>query len=377
MRIKKSILGLIAFGFTSLTAHADGLALGNADLEARIAVLESVVIQLQAQIDGNATAITATGNALQAQIDGNATAITSTGNALQAQIDGNATAITATEDTLQYVSVIDGELNGVAGPHFIIEGANVHVRSGAGSTSEQCRGQDFACPRRTGLGNLIIGYNEPRQPWIDVIYNGEYVAQQTNGAHASTATLCAADPAFRDIDGLPLCDRREGSHGLIMGRWNNNMGHANIVAGLTNDVGGHFVSVIGGQQNSATANYSVVSGGLLNRAYGFGSSVSGGYYNMTGLGIDSGLGRYASVSGGAFNVGEGESSSVSGGAGNLAAGGTSSISGGEYNRTLNFSSAISGGSYNSAFGERSSITGGAHRSADADDCHLGDNGDDC
>ena len=341
MRIKKSILGLIAFGFTSLTAHADGLALGNADLEARIAVLESLVIQLQAQIDGNATAIT------------------------------------ATEDTLQYVSVIDGELNGVAGPHFIIEGANVHVRSGAGSTSEQCRGQDFACPRRTGLGNLIIGYNEPREPWIDVLRNGEYVAQQTNGAHASTATLCAADPAFRDIDGLPLCDRREGSHGLIMGRWNNNMGHANIVAGLTNDVGGHFVSVIGGQQNSATANYSVVSGGLLNRAYGFGSSVGGGFYNMTGLGIDSGLGRHASVSGGAFNVGEGEKSSVTGGVGNLAAGMHSSISGGEYNRTLNFSSAISGGNNNSAFGERSSITGGAHRSADADDCHLGDNGDDC
>jgi len=341
MRIKKTILGLIAFGFTSLTAHADGLALGNADLEARIAALESLVIQLQAQIDGNATAIT------------------------------------ATEDTLQYVSVIDGELNGVVGPHFIIEGANVHVRSGAGLTSEGCFGPDFDCLSRTGLGNLIIGYNEPREPWIDVLSEGGYVAQQTNGAHASTDTLCAADPAFRDIDGLPLCDRREGSHGLIMGRWNNNMGHANFVAGLANDVGGHFVAVIGGQQNSATANYSVVSGGLLNRAYGFGSSVGGGFYNMTGLGIDSGLGRHASVSGGAFNVGEGEKSSVTGGVGNLAAGMHSSISGGEYNRTLNFSSAISGGNNNSAFGERSSITGGAQRSADANDCHLGDNGDDC
>ena len=377
MRIKKTILGLIAFGFTSLTAHADGLGLGNADLEARIATLESLVMQLQAQIDGNAAAITATEDTLQAQIDGNATAITATGNTLQARIDSNAAAITATEDTLQYVSVIDGELNGVVGPHFIIEGANVHVRSGAGSTSEWCSGQDFDCPSRTGLGNLIIGYNEPREPWIDGIADGEYVAQQTNGVHASTADLCAAIPAFRDIDGFPLCDRREGSHGLIIGRWNNNMGHANFVAGLANDVGGHYVSVTGGQQNSATANYSVVSGGLLNRAYGFGSSVSGGYYNMTGLGIDSGLGRFASVSGGAFNVGEGEKSSVSGGVGNLAAGVTSSVSGGEYNRTLNFSSAISGGSYNNAVGERSSITGGAQRSADANDCHLGDNGDDC
>lgn len=341
MRIKKTILGLIAFGFTSMTAHADGLALGNADLEARIAALESLVIQLQAQIDSNAAAIT------------------------------------ATEDALQYVSVIDGELNGMAGPHFIIEGANVHVRSGAGSTSEGCSGQDFGCLNRTGLGNLIIGYNESREPWIDTVANGEYVAQQTNGAYNSTATLCAAEPAFRDTDGLPLCDRREGSHGLIIGRWNNNMGYANFVAGLANDVGGHFVAVIGGQQNSATANYSVVSGGLLNRAYGFGSSVSGGYYNMTGLGIDSGLGRFASVSGGTFNIGEGERSSVSGGAGNLAAGGTSSISGGEYNRALNFSSAISGGSNNSAFGERSSITGGAGRNANANDCHLGDNGGEC
>lgn len=355
MGTHKIILGFVALGLLCSNAHADGNALGNSELNDRIAALESLVIQLQAQVNSANTAVTENAQ----------------------DISANSNAISAAADVLQYVSVIEGEINGVVGPHFVLDGVNVHVQSGAGSTGEGCSGQNFDCLDRTGLGNLIIGYNEPREPWIDVIEGGTYVAQQTGGAYASTADLCAADPGFRDIDGFPLCDRREGSHGLIIGRWNNNMGHANLVAGLANDVGGHFVSVTGGQQNSATANYSVVSGGLLNRAYGFGSSVSGGYYNMTGLGIDSGLGRFASVSGGAFNVGEGEKSSVSGGVGNLAAGMTSSVSGGEYNRTLNFSSAISGGSYNNAVGERSSITGGAQRSADANDCHLGDNGADC
>ena len=380
---------------------ADGLALGTADLEARVAALEALVIQLQSQISANSGLISANSSQISTnsgqisansgQISANSGQISTNSGLISAnsgqistnyglisanssQISTNSGQISANSYVLQYVSIENGELNGVTGPHFIIEGANVHVRSGAGSTSEGCSGQDFGCANRTGLGNLIIGYNEQRQVWIDNAFPN-YVPNQTSGAYSNTGELCDADPEFRDDEGFPLCDRREGSHGLIVGRWNNNMGHANFVAGLLNDVGGHFVSVIGGQQNSATANYSVVSGGLANRAHGFASSVSGGSHNITGQAVGLPFGRTASVSGGTFNVAEAENSSVTGGAGNLAAELNSSISGGEYNRTLQggFSSAISGGSYNTASGERSSITGGQSRSADTDDCVLGDN----
>jgi hypothetical protein len=44
-------------------------------------------------------------------------------------------------------------LQGVNGPHILITGANVHVRSGSEATDNN------AAPY-TGLGNLIIGYNE-------------------------------------------------------------------------------------------------------------------------------------------------------------------------------------------------------------------------
>jgi hypothetical protein len=361
MKLHKIILGSIVVGLFCSTAYADdkgkGHGKGHAHLEKRIEALESLVIQLQSQINDSNTVIAE--------------------NA--ADISTNSDSIAANDDVLQYASVVDGELNGVVGPHFIFNGVNVHVQSGAGSTAEECTGQDFDCLNRTGLGNLIIGYNESREPWIDAVGGGTYVYDQTGGAYATTVELCSpsGQPEFRDEDGFPLCDRREGSHGLIVGRWNNNMGHANVVAGLANDVGGHFVSITGGQQNSATANYSVVSGGLLNRAYGFASSVSGGFYNKAGLGIDSASGRFASVSGGTFNVADGEKSSVSGGQDNFAGAFASSVSGGINSLALGFVSSVSGGDSHVARGAGSSISGGQTKTANADFCTVGDNGIDC
>lgn len=376
MKIQKFILGLLLCGSASLNAYADGNALGNSELNERIAVLEDLVIKLQTQIHNNGSAGADNAQDISANSDAISASETEVANNAQ-DISANSDAISAAGNVLQYVSVIEGEVNGVVGPHFVFEGVNVHVRSGAGTTSEGCTGQDFDCEFRTGLGNLIIGYNEPRQPWIDGF--GSYVAGQTSNDYASTAELCApsAQPDFRDIDGFPLCDRREGSHGLVIGRWNNNMGHANFVAGLANDVGGHFVSIIGGQQNSATANYSAVTGGLLNRAYGFGSSVGGGYYNITGLVSDPSRGRFASVSGGTFNVAEGEKSSVSGGQDNFAGGFASSVSGGINSLALGSFSAVSGGDSHTVNGAASSISGGTMRNADADFCTVGDSAPDC
>ncbi|MBZ0253910.1 MAG: hypothetical protein K8I02_11280, partial [Candidatus Methylomirabilis sp.] len=61
-------------------------------------------------------------------------------------------AVTALEEKLQYVQVVQGAMDDLAGPHRVFEGVNVHVRSGGGATDD---GGSL-----TGLGNLVVGYNE-------------------------------------------------------------------------------------------------------------------------------------------------------------------------------------------------------------------------
>ena len=51
-----------------------------------------------------------------------------------------------------FVTVDPNPENGVIGPHITFKGANIHIVSGSGSTN------DNGSP--TGLGNLIIGYDE-------------------------------------------------------------------------------------------------------------------------------------------------------------------------------------------------------------------------
>ena len=45
-------------------------------------------------------------------------------------------------------------IHGLQGPHVLFEGANLHVRSGSGST------RDAGESELRGLGNLVVGYNE-------------------------------------------------------------------------------------------------------------------------------------------------------------------------------------------------------------------------
>jgi hypothetical protein len=161
---------------------------------------------------------------------------------------------------LQFVHVEQEEMDGMTGPHWIIEGANVHVRSGSGLTDDNCWSSlpDFPnCEGLTGLGNLIVGYSE-RRP--------------TKG------------------QGFPH-EVRTGSHNLVVGKFHSYSSFAGFVAG---------------RQNKVTSAHASVSGGWGNRASGWMSSVSGGQQNVA-----SGIG--ASVSGGLQNVAGREASSVSGG----------------------------------------------------------------
>jgi hypothetical protein len=134
------------------------------------------------------------------------------------------------------VRVESESINGLAGPHWIIEGANVHVRSGSGSTDESC-GSNPNCPGLTGLGNLVVGYNEP----------------------------------FRNPPAFP----RTGSNNLIIGPENGYTSFGGLVAGRQSRISGESSLVTGGASNQASGHGSSVSGGFGNVASGMGSSASG------------------------------------------------------------------------------------------------------
>jgi hypothetical protein len=173
---------------------------------------------------------------------------------------------------LQYVHVETEEINRLAGPHWIVEGANVHVRSGSGETGDGCNIDAPNCESLTGLGNLIVGYNEK--------------ARRGGG------------PFPHEI--------RTGSHNLVVGDLHSYRSYAGFVAGVNNKVTHGYASICGGGSNKAAGYASSISGGKGNVASGLDSSVSGGNANEAS-------GNNSSVSGGYQNVASGETSSVSGG----------------------------------------------------------------
>ncbi|MCA9773876.1 MAG: hypothetical protein KC466_15770, partial [Myxococcales bacterium] len=173
-----------------------------------------------------------------------------------------------------YVRVETGTLDGLAGPHVIFEGANVHVRGGGGATDDA-----------NGLGNLILGYD------------------------------AVVDPDAG----------RTGSHNLVVGDGHGFTSHGGIVAGRENRIEGAGAVALGGWRNDATGAESAVLGGTHLAASGERSAVLGGWGGRAS-------GDYAAVSGGQDNEAGAPYASVAGGRGNTAAGAFASVGGGQSNR---------------------------------------------
>jgi hypothetical protein len=154
---------------------------------------------------------------------------------------------------------------------IVITGANLHIVNGTGLTG--CIGEGGEeipdCPNPNGLGNLIVGYNEPRPEGF-----GE--------------------------------DIRTGSHNIVVGQWNNFSRFGGLVLGVQNAISGDFAAVSGGVSNTASGRFAVVIGGAISTAGGQSAVVSGGQENTA-----SGAG--AVVSGGTFNTASGNLSAISGG----------------------------------------------------------------
>ncbi len=235
-------------------------------LETQVASLSTAVAILKQQTQQHATSISALQTSLQSQVKriNEQAAITST---LTAKLETQAQSVRNLAAKLTYVNV--------SGTDMVIEGANLHLRNGRGST-----------PEANGLGNLIVGYNED-------------------------------DPAKPKT--------RRGSHNLVIGMKHSYPTYGGLVAGQENTISGAAASVTGGTLNTAGQIFSSVSGGFQNTALGGFSSVSGGAGNLA-----SGIGG-TWVGGGSGNTASGNYSAISGGATNTASGEYSSVSGGTYN----------------------------------------------
>jgi hypothetical protein len=233
---------------------------------------------------------------------------------------GLAQRVAALEDLLKHFSREKNEI--------FITGANLHIRNGLGLTEcgPELEEQDIPC---NGLGNLIVGYNEPRGFEPDV---------------------------------------RTGSHNVVIGQLHNFSSFGGLVTGFENTISGGFAVVTAGAFNTASGRNALVSGGNSNTASGMQAVVSGGNNNTAS-------GGFAVVTGGDSNTASGGNTVVSGGNSNTASGFLAMVSGGGKNpftgeglgNTANgVGASVSGGQGNEASGGFSSVSGGRNRTAEGD-----------
>jgi len=200
--------------------------------------VRSLVTTLQTEVDSLKTQIsllTGTNTSLQTALKTAQTDIA----ALQARIKTlESRSSGGVADLEKYVRIETNPINGLAGPHLLITGANVHIRSGSGATDDNYS----VSGNLTGLGNLIIGYNE-----------------------ASSAG-----------------ESRTGSHNLVGGSYNSFSSTGGMVFGLRNTLSGQYAAIVSGDTNIASGMNASVLGGNLNNAGGLRSTVYGGLNNAAG-----------------------------------------------------------------------------------------------
>ncbi len=233
-KLKDGVGSLIATGilvaFALMAAQADA-----ATIPEEIATLQAQVAALQSQVNTQNGYITT----------------------LQSQL----TVARPVLALAPFVSVDPNPEKHVRGPNIVFKGANIHIESGSGATDDH--------GNRTGLGNLIIGYNEVP-------------------------------------DGL-LQGGRGGSHNLVIGKLNSftQAAFGGLVAGEGNTISNEGVSISGGINGIASGLFSSISGGSANTASGSQSSITGGNVNTAS-------GLLASVTGGQENVASGPGTVVIG-----------------------------------------------------------------
>jgi hypothetical protein len=145
----------------------------------------------------------------------------SAGTSADAQSGSLADRMNAFQETLTALQTKLAHLTSVTTPdgltEVVITGANLRIVNGLGSTDNP-----------NGLGNLIVGYNEPHN-----------------------------NPDSPDV--------RTGSHNVVVGQGHNFSRFGGVVVGQFNEISGDWSAVSGGLKNTASGSNSAVSGGRSTR----------------------------------------------------------------------------------------------------------------
>lgn len=341
----------LAFLTTSALAQGPGGGEGGNSFSLRVEALEAQVAALQSQVDALLTEFnTHTANASahhSRYTDAEAS------NAVGQHFSGDHADLSNVQpdqhhmDEGQAVADIEDLLMHFSrdGDDIFITGANLRVVNGLGQTDSS-----------NSVGNVIIGYNEERDPFLF-----------TNDRSGSHMLVVGSEHNYTSFGGIVvgLENTTSGAFASVSGgRLNTAIATAaSVSGGFTNQASGAFSSVSGGNLNVASQNSASVSGGLRNRASGFFSSVSGGSVNRAS-------GTQASVSGGDSNTASGAGASVIGGFGNLASNSRSSVSGGSQNKAIGNRASISGGELNTASGRDSSVSAGINNEASGENSSV-------
>jgi FtsZ-binding cell division protein ZapB len=193
-----------------------------------------------------------------------------------------------------FVNVDPNPEIGVIGPNIIFSGANIHIVSGSGRTNDK-----LVNGSSTGLGNLIIGYDEDPSRFDLAIGGG------------------APPPSWRPWWVAQLGDwaahrfTQAAFGGLVAGELNTISNRAaSVSGGFSNTASGEFASVSGGDGNTASVRFASVTGGHDNNANGSDSVILGDQFNFVGSN-----GAQSVVLGGQKNFAGGFQSVVLGGQG--------------------------------------------------------------
>ncbi len=235
-----------------------------------------------------------------------------------------------------------------ARPTVLLAGVNLQIVNGAGAGEVE----------PNGLGNVLIGYDQPFVP------RGGDTAVCSLGDFRTQEDCEAAGRVWS-------MEHKSGSHNLVVGDGHRYASMYGIVAGgndtINNEsssvIGAHYgvaegrrAVIMGGSSHVAGGNNAAVLGGWDNQATGVASMISGGVHNRATV-------QGATVTGGNYNAANGFNSTISGGSSNVSTGPQSSVCGGWLNSATGTGASVSGGYGNVASGDYSAVSGGLSREA--------------
>lgn len=294
MSLKRgSVLGALLFSFVLVTtvegqAQAQGVPGRVAALQAQLEQALATIKELQVAVADEAKARQAADAGLQTSINalvGGGVSQAVLDAAIASESSARSAADAAFEASLMplaslatYMKVDTGTINDLAGPHIVFTGANVHIRSGHFS------GNSY---RQNGLGNLVLGYNEPSDSTFPAERGGSHnLVVGPNHRYNFGVGLVVGGSSRLGNDGASVSGGfLNSANGLF----------SSVSSGLRNDATGDFSSVGGGADNIASGNTGVVTAGQMNQATGDLSSVTGGSNNVAGA-------LFATVTGGTGNT---------------------------------------------------------------------------